>query len=178
MNQKLPLRSIIRIAVLSALSCALSYIRIYQLPQGGNISLGIIPILFAYVYLDRPSAILTAIISGILQYLPDPYFVNLLQWLLDYPLAWGALALPVILPQNLNRIAKIVLGGIIGGIGRFILHFISGKLFFAMFAPEGMNPDIYVSTYILSHLIPSIVITIVALLILNRLRIGEALTKD
>lgn len=178
MNQSLSLKKLVRIAVLSALSCVLSFIRIYQLPQGGNVSLGMIPILLAFVYLDKPSAILTAVLSGILQYLPDPYFINLFQWLLDYPIAWGALALPVILPSKLNRIAKIILGGIIGGAGRFVFHFIGGKLYFAMFAPEGMNPNIYVAGYILSHLIPSIIITIIAVLILNRLKIGEALARN
>lgn len=173
MKYTLSLKTITRIAILSALSVTLSYIRIYQLPQGGNISLGMIPILFAYVYLDKPAAILTAIISGILQYLPDPFFLNPLQWLLDYPLAWGALALPVILPNRISKNLKTLAGGIIGGIGRFAFHFLSGMLYFAMLAPEETNPFIYVVTYILSHLIPSVAITIIVVLILNRLKIDK-----
>ena len=173
MKPKLSLKAITRIAILSALSVALSYVRIYQLPQGGNVSLSMVPILLAYVYLDKTSAILTAIISGILQYIPDPYFINLLQWLLDYPLAWGALALPVILPEKLNKTLKIIFGGIIGGIGRFAFHFLSGILFFAMFAPKDVNPAIYYAIYNLSYIIPSIAISIIILLILDKMGIGK-----
>jgi len=42
---------------------------------------------------------------------------------------------------------------------RFLSHFISGVVFFAMYAPEGMSPIVYSAIYNGSYMLPELVIS-------------------
>ena len=52
-----------------------------------------------------------------------------------------------------------------GVIGRFVFSILSGVIFFAMYAPEGMNPLVYAILYNGSYLAAEAAITIVVLMI-------------
>jgi len=54
---------------------------------------------------------------------------------------------------------KPLVGLVLGISGRFVMHLISGVVFFGIFAPEGMSPIIYSAIYNGSYLIPEIVIS-------------------
>lgn len=81
---------------------------------------------------------------GLLQFLIDPYVLSLPQVLLDYPLAFGALGLSGFFS---NRKFGLQIGYTVGVLGRFIFSTLSGVVFFAHFAPDGMNPWVYSSLY-------------------------------
>ena len=66
------------------------------------------------------------------------------QVILDYPLAFGALGLSGLF---CNRKYGLQTGYIAGVLGRFIFSTLSGVVFFASYAPEGMNPWVYSSLY-------------------------------
>ncbi|MEM3151439.1 MAG: energy-coupled thiamine transporter ThiT [Candidatus Bathyarchaeia archaeon] len=63
------------------------------------------------------------------------------------------------------------MGVSIGIIGRFISHFISGIVFFASFAPEGMNPALYSAIYNGSYLIVEFIITVIIIYFLLKRKI-------
>lgn len=119
-------------------SFVLSYIRFFKWPQGGSITPGsMLPMfLFAVIFGPGPG-IIAGMAYGLLQLIQDPYMVHWAQVFLDYPLAFGALGLAGLSKDNL------ALGALIGGSGRFVAHFISGVIFFGMYAPEGMSPYLY-----------------------------------
>ena len=50
---------------------------------------------------------------------------------------------------------------LVGVFGRFIFSTISGIVFFASYAPEGMNPILYSLGYQASYLVPEAVITLI-----------------
>jgi len=72
---------------------------------------------------------------------------------LDYPLAFGVLGVMGFFKR------KVLIGVILGIFGRFIMHFLSGVIFFGSFAPEGVSPIVYSAVYNGSYLIPEIVIS-------------------
>ncbi|MDK2933811.1 MAG: thiamine transporter [Clostridiales bacterium] len=74
---------------------------------------------------------------GFLQLIQDPFVVHWAQLFLDYPLAFGAMGLAGLYRRNLS------VGVLVGGTGRFIMHFLSGFIFFGSYAPEGMNVILY-----------------------------------
>ncbi|MGB9679789.1 MAG: energy-coupled thiamine transporter ThiT [Thermoanaerobacteraceae bacterium] len=121
-----------------SISFVLSYIRFYHWPQGGSITpASMLPIfIFAYFYGAGPGVIV-GMAYGLLQLIQDPFIVQWVQVLLDYPLAFGALGLAGFFRKNLS------LGILVGGFGRFFSHFLSGVFFFSSYAPQGMNPVIY-----------------------------------
>ena len=52
--------------------------------------------------------------------------------------------------------------------GRFVMHVISGAIFFAEFAPAGMNPWVYSSIYNGSYMLPELGISIFVIYLLYK----------
>ena len=121
-----------------AMSFVLSYIRLYRWPQGGSITPGsMLPMfIFAYIF-GAKAGIIAGVAYGFLQFIQDPYVVHWAQVLLDYPIAFAAMGF-----AGLNR-RYLPVSVVIGGFGRFLAHFVSGFIFFGIYAPEGMNPIWY-----------------------------------
>lgn len=74
-------------------------------------------------------------IYGIIRLIFGGYFMNVIQVLLDYPLAFACVGFAAISPK--------ILGIIIAAVGTISCSVISGVIFFAQFAPEGQHPFIY-----------------------------------
>lgn len=129
---------IARIGLAIALAFILDILKIYRLPNGGgSISLGsMIPImLISFVY--GPSiGLFTGFLFGIFKLIVDPYILNPIQVLFDYPMPFMAIG---IVGFFKNR----YLGATLGMFLRFICHFISGIIFFGSYAPAGMSPIVY-----------------------------------
>ncbi|MBM7616112.1 energy-coupled thiamine transporter ThiT [Alkaliphilus hydrothermalis] len=125
-----------------SLSFVLSFIRLGRLPQGGTITpASMLPmILFAVMFGPIPG-IIAGLAYGMLQYFQDGYVVHWAQFFLDYPLAFGLLGLAGLYRKNL------VVSTFIGGLGRFTMHFLSGIIFFAEYAPEGTPVALYSLIY-------------------------------
>lgn len=125
-------------SVCIALSFILSFIKFYHWPQGGSITPGsMLPlIIFAYIFGPLPG-ILAGIVYGVLQFIQNPYILQILQVLFDYPLAFGAIGLAGYFKSNFTFAI------IAAGLGRLFFAFLSGVFFFASYAPKGMNPIVY-----------------------------------
>lgn len=133
-------------AVCIALSFALSYVRFFKMPQGGSITLAsLLPIaLYSYIFGVR-RGIICCFIYGLLQVVQDPWIVHPIQAILDYPLAFMLIGLAGCLKKPLAKYPQvaIVIGILFGVVVRYICHVLSGSIYFASSAPEGMNAWIY-----------------------------------
>ena len=136
-----------------------------SLPQGGSVTLGaMVPLLLfairrGYVY-GIAAGMLFSIVT--LAFRP-PFIVSPIQFLLDYPLAFGALGLAGIFSSN------VVVATFAGIFGRFLAHFISGVVWFGEYAPEGTPVAVYSAVYNGTYLgIEFITSTILLYIILKR----------
>ena len=124
-----------------ALSFALSYIKLFSLPQGGSITLAsMLPlIIYAYMFGAR-KGVFAGVIYGILQCLQSPQIYQPMQVLLDYPIAFGAIGLAGI-AKNMKclklPLVKFIFSASIACIGRYAAHFLSGYYVFSSWAMEG-----------------------------------------
>ena len=128
-----------------ALAMVTSYIKIWDMPMGGSVTL--LSMLFICIigYWFGPKyGLITGVAYGILQFAVDPYMLSLPQVLLDYPLAFGALGLSGFFS---NKKYGLQIGYVAGVLGRFVCATLSGVIFFAAYAPEGMNPWVYSALY-------------------------------
>lgn len=125
-------------ALCIGLSFLLSFIRLFHMPQGGSVTpASMLPLLgFAYIYGFR-KGVLAGLVYGLLQLAQDPVILAPLQVILDYFLAFGALGLAGLAGRSLT------LGIVYGCAGRFICQFLSGWVFFGMYAPEGTPAWLY-----------------------------------
>lgn len=129
---------ITQIGIALALATILKIFRIYHLPQGGSVTLGsMVPILLMAFLYGPEIGYLTGFLYGIITLILDPYILQPVQVLFDYPLPFMALGL-----AGYFKNRKLI-GTTIAILGRFICHFISGVLFFGSFAPKGMSPVVY-----------------------------------
>lgn len=139
-------------AISIAFAFLLSFIKLFQLPNGGTITIASMLPIFLFASIAGPWAGMTAgLCYGMLQFIQGPFFVHPVQFMLDYPLAFALLGAAGFFRKN------IALGGLIGGLGRFICHFLSGVVFFGEYA-NGQNVFLYSFLYNASYLVPEIAI--------------------
>lgn len=129
---------IARIGLAIALAFILDMIKIYTLPNGGgSISLGsMVPILLISFIYGPSIGLFTGFLFGVFKLILDPYILNPIQVLFDYPLPFMAIGVAGFFKNK-------YIGASIGMFLRFISHFISGVVFFGSYAPEGISPIIY-----------------------------------
>jgi len=145
---------IAEIVAFVALSTALSFIKLFSLPQGGSVTAGsMVPVLWLSLRRGGKIGLFACVVYGLVQLFVEPFIVHPVQVLLDYPLAFGALGLAGFFKN------RPFLGVNIGIAGRFVAHFVSGVVYFAEFAGE-MNPIIYSVIYNGSYLLPELVVSI------------------
>ena len=148
-------------AVGIALAMVTSYIKVWEMPMGGSVTLLSMLFICLIGYWYGPKyGILAGAAYGVLQFVVDPYMLSLPQVALDYPLAFGALGLSGFFS---DRRYGLQAGYIVGVLGRFICSLLSGVIFFASYTPDGMNPWAYSALYQGSYLGADAVITLVIL---------------
>ena len=160
-NRNFDTRVLAEIAIAIALATVLSYIKIFSMPYGGSVTLGsMVPILLISFRRDVKVGVTTGVIYGLVQMFLDGWFYSPVGMLLDYPLAFGVLGLAGLFKK------QPIIGVVLGMAGRFVCHFISGVVFFGMYAPEGMSPVIYSTAYNGGYMLPEIVISAILIYLL------------
>jgi len=149
-------------AVFVSLATVLSYIKIFSLPQGGSVTAAsMVPILWLALRRGPKVGLFAATLYGVVQLAAGPYIVHPAQVLLDYPIAFGLLGVAGFFQK------RPYIGVTLGIIGRFVAHFISGIIFWAIYAPEGMSPAVYSAAYNGGYLLVELVISIYVIYLLQ-----------
>ena len=160
-STKLTTKQLVFSAMAMALATVCSMIKLFEMPMGGSVTLlsMLFIVLIAYWY-GPVAGIATGMAYGLLQFVLEPIFYTLPQMLVDYPLAFGALGLAGFLS---SRKYGLQIDYVLGVLGRFVFAFLSGVLFFASYAPEGMHPAIYSTLYNGSYLLAEAIITLIVI---------------
>ena len=161
---KFDTRTLAEIPVIVALSLVLNFIKVFQMPQGGSITLGsMVPVLLISIRRGPKVGVFTGVVFGFAQMFLDGWFYSPVGMFLDYPLAFGALGLAGIFKEN------PLLGVAVSLTTRFLSHFLSGVIFFYMYAPPGMDPMVYSAVYNGSYMLPELIISgIIVYLLIQR----------
>ena len=152
-RQKWSTRMLANASLCIALAFILSYVKLYEMPQGGSVTLAsMLPIfLFAYAY-GVSAGLVVGFAYGMLQFIQGGWFVHPVQFLLDYPLAFAMLGFCGIsrkLPDRFGMIPGVLLGTVL----RFLCAFLTGIFFWGDGAGE-QNVLIYSAVYNGTYLIP------------------------
>jgi thiamine transporter len=153
---------IAELAVAIGLAAALGQLRVFTMPQGGSVSLEMLPILIVAIRRGVVPGVVAGGLYGLLQLvLPGAFIFHWAQAALDYPLAYAALGAAGAVGV---RGWKTLVGAVaVGSAARLVFHFLSGLLFFATYAPSWEWPWLYALTYNLLFLVPEAAITGVVL---------------
>lgn len=162
------LQFLMEASILGALSFILDKLTLFAMPQGGSITLSMLPIIVMAFRWGIKGGLLTGFLSGLLQLITGGAIFHWAQALLDYTLAYtlvGVAAVTTfwlvsgIAKGNKGRmVVAIVVGSLIGGLLRFAIHVFGGIVFFGAYAPEGQPVWLYSLVYNASYMVPSILL--------------------
>lgn len=174
-NQKVLL--LVEIAIFAALGFVLDFVA-FKMPQGGSVSLVMIPIVLMAFRRGVLAGIITGLLIGLLQIVsglisvtPLSFSFVVMQVILDYLIAYGVVGFAGLLrsqyfnyvqQQKRGKMISIIVSAVlIGSLLRYITHVITGIFFFGMYAEEGANLFIYSSVYNATYMIPVFLLTAV-----------------
>ena len=174
MKQRFKLQVLIEISLFAALGIVFDLLIPYRLPQGGSISLAMLPIFVMAFRHGVKGGLATGSLVGTLQLLFGAYIFTPVQFLLDYTVAYALVGLAGVFAGGMKQAARqgatrrlmvyLVVGALLGSILRFGAHFISGIVFFAEYAegPVVAYSLIYNATY----MVPSFLVSAIVLVVL------------
>ena len=171
------------VAVFSALGYLLDFVGgILSLkiwPQGGSISIAMVPIFLMAYRWGIKGGLLTGFILGLLQFiLGFAQIYTVIQGIIDYFIAFTVVGLAGIFARQIKLsydqgkkgtwITYAVFGAFIGSFLRYICHVISGVVFFGEYAPKGQPVMMYSLVYNGTYMLPGFVISaIVVILVIS-----------
>jgi len=148
--------------VFVALATVLSYIKLFSLPQGGSVTAAsMVPLVWLALRRGPKVGLFAAAVYGLVQLALEPYIYHPVQVLLDYPIAFGLLGVAGFFQK------RPLIGTSLGIFGRFFAHFLSGIVFFASYAPEGMHPIVYSAVYNGGYMLVELVISVYVIYMLR-----------
>ena len=147
MKNRFEIRKLTEIALLVAVAFVLDLIAaIIPSPfiYGGSISLCMLPIFVISLRYDWKIGVLSGLALGFLSTLNNPFIIHPVQYLLDYPIAFGVIGFSGVFKNQHKRLDRFLMGIIFGSFLRYVAHGLSGIIFFSEYAlMEGKDPWVY-----------------------------------
>ncbi|PTM59124.1 energy-coupled thiamine transporter ThiT [Desmospora activa] len=170
MSQR-PLVVLLEIAMIAGIAVILNNTIALKLwPQGGSISLVMVPIVVLAFRRGWGAGVTAGLIVGMLDLMIAPFIVHPVQVVLDYPVAFAALGLAGLVKLREaplgEQLGKVALAVSIAGLMRLAAHFTAGVIWFGEFAPEGFSPVLYSFLYNVSYIVPDMIISIMVMVTL------------
>lgn len=153
----------IRVLTISALMVALGFIlsqiKLFQMPQGGSVTLlGMLPIvLLGYLY-GTKNGVIGGICLGIFNIIFGGYIIHPVQLFIDYIASFAVLGLAGIFRDKKNGLTK---GYLFSVLLRYLCFVISGTIFFGDYAPEGFNAIVWSIWYNITFIGVEAIITLI-----------------
>ena len=154
-------------AIMVALSAVLSFARIKIGAEGGSIDFAMIPLVIYALRRGVFPGLMAGAVAGMIQYFVEGYAVNIWSLIMDYPLAYMMVGLAGLMMLKKSP-GGWAIGAVVGGFARYLVHIVSGVVFYASFATPTVwfmhTPTvwIYSAAYNALYMIPAIVIAAVA----------------
>ncbi|MGM9601456.1 MAG: energy-coupled thiamine transporter ThiT [Faecousia sp.] len=161
----LKIRALCEGAIMVAVAQVLSYVKLYELPNGGSLTPAMFPILLFALRWGLGRGLLAGFVFGLLQLIFDSaYAWGWQSMVLDYLLAFTPLGLAGLFK---GKAWGIFPGTVIGCVGRFIVHYISGVTIYRITEPTSVpglgtydSASLYSLVYNGSYMLPNALLAI------------------
>ena len=173
------IRLLAEAAVMLALAIALSYIKIWDMPMGGSVTLlSMLPIILIAVKNGTGWGVGPAFVFSLFQLLQGVMSGNVFPYCRTLAIVILCVAFDYIVPFTVLGFAavgkkKFGMAGVYVGIVavcfiRFLCHYITGVFIWGQWAPEGMAKALYSLLYNGQYMLPETILTLVAAVLLLR----------
>ncbi|PKR86651.1 energy-coupled thiamine transporter ThiT [Heyndrickxia camelliae] len=170
---------LVEVAVLGALAYLLDLVSgiICQAiwPEGGSVTLAMIPVFIMAFRWGVKGGLLTGFILGLLQFITGfAKIYTLTQGILDYFVAFTVIGFAGLFANKIRNalesskkgtwITYSIIGILIGSLLRYIVHFYTGIVFFGTYAPAGQPVVLYSFLYNGGYMLPSFILSVILVL--------------
>lgn len=159
-------------ALMVALATGLDFLKLWEMPQGGSITLAMLPLCFYAVRWGVPEGLIASFVYGLIQLMHNGGFAIGWQSVLgDYLVAFTAVGLAGL---GRGKSGGIFWGSLVGCLARYAVHYVVGATVWAEYMPEiycGLkmsSPWFYSLIYNGIYMIPCTVLALVVLCLLNK----------
>ncbi len=153
-------KQLIFCAASMALAFVTSYIKIFEMPWGGSVTLcSMLFIVMAANWYGVRTGVLVGLAYGILQFIQEPYVLSLFQVCCDYVLAFAALGVAGFFSRSPRGLVK---GYIVAVLARGAFHALGGYLYWMSYMPDNFPQalkSVYPIVYNYSFLLAEALIT-------------------
>lgn len=187
-------------AIMTALSVVLSFIKVFDMPYGGSITLfSMVPVMFAGYAYGAKWGLSAGVVLGIVQciagassslaYLTDNVLNFVLCLLFDYIVAFAVLGLAGMFKNKIkNGAVSFAAGAAVAALLRYLCHFITGWIVWGSYAEDTISgwgefggkilssfsgqglAVVYSLVYNGSYMIPEIIISVIGAVILMSIK--------
>lgn len=161
-RKKMSTKQLVFCAAAMALAFITSYIKIFQMPWGGSVTLcSMLFIVLVANWYGAGTGIFVGLAYGILQFIQEPYVLSFFQVCCDYILAFAALGVAGFFVKQKSGLVK---GYIAAVIARGAFHALGGYLYWMDYMPDNFPKalaGVYPIAYNYSYLLAEGVITVI-----------------
>lgn len=187
-------------AIMIALATVLSFVKVFDMPYGGSITLfSMVPIMFVGFAYGAKAGLLSGVVYGIIQcilgasnslaYLTETISLFIVCLLFDYIIAFAVLGLAGAFKKSVkNPQVAFGLGALAAGLLRYICHFVSGWIVWGEYAQDTVSEwgtlgtkilgafngqalaVVYSLVYNASYMVPEIIISVILAVVLASIK--------
>lgn len=166
-----------------AASFTLSFIK-FSFPNGGSITAASMVPVMLYAYFFGPaSGLAVGVVYGLLQFIQAPYLLTPASFLLDYPFAFCSIFWMGFAGKwtKMGEWQRITIGCILVYVTRFVMHLLSGFIYFnhgiVVSQLPHANAFVYSLVYQMTYIPLDMVIAVAALIALSKTKALESIAK-
>ena len=163
-EKKRSAKQLVFCGVAIALAYITSYIKIFNMPWGGSITLcSMLFIVLVANWYGVGTGLFVGLAYGILQFIQEPYVLSFFQVCCDYIFAFAALGLAGVFAKSNHGLLK---GYILAVVARGAFHALGGYLYWMDYMPDNFPKSltaVYPILYNYSYLLVEGVITVIVI---------------
>ena len=163
-EKKMSAKQLVFCGVAIALAYITSYIKIFNMPWGGSITLcSMLFIVLVANWYGVGTGLFVGLAYGILQFIQEPYVLFFFQVCCDYIFAFAALGLAGVFAKSNHGLLK---GYILAVVARGAFHALGGYLYWMDYMPDNFPKSltaVYPILYNYSYLLVEGVITVIVI---------------
>ncbi len=127
-----------------------TFIPIFQMPQGGRVSIVLLPVIIISLRRGFFYGFISGVITGFFVFMFDGFFIHWGSIVFDYFLAFSLISIVALLKKDAleSNIFKFILSITIASIIRYLMHSFSGVIFFGDFTDK----DVWFYSFIVYNL--------------------------
>ena len=163
-EKKMSAKQLVFCGVAIAIAYITSYIKIFNMPWGGSITLcSMLFIVLVANWYGVGTGLFVGLAYGILQFIQEPYVLSFFQVCCDYIFAFAALGLAGVFAKSNHGLLK---GYILAVVARGAFHALGGYLYWMDYMPDNFPKSltaVYPILYNYSYLLVEGVITVIVI---------------